>query len=1113
MSETNKMDKLILNGQNIDLSPDYQNIRNKPTINGISVDGDKTLDDYGLATKQSVEDVSKKLDKLPYGMYYGQYDDVESLPNVEQFTEKGYAYVATTEPNIFYIYVYNGEGEPWQDSGNKFDTGTLESNLDSKSKIKPPTTKAVKEGIEAVDITATRSGSTELSAVAKYNAAANINDRAADAVAETGVVKALGYKVLDKRKRFDEQVEGVNNANTIFEIKDSFDLGGGSVTIPTGCTLRFNGGSIGNGTIIGTNTLIEAPDTLIFKQGIVKRRGYKRNNDTSANSSGNHYKFTGSNVIISGTWNNLAPSAAWVGLKNTSDDLQTIDCSFRITNYIKLFKEGVVVRIPKGEYGVYQFTIQNKIFDGGGSVFRVCAINDIVDLTIPLNSDESALDTTYWPKGLDMPYQVVTVVDGTAMNFTIDGERVPYTDIKISGNWGTKGLIGIGGLNESTLDGISLLNSYMNGLLGIGNNCKILNINNCYIDSTIEHGIYARPNLDFVLNISNTDICRTGTNKYLAETDRANSIYSIKLVLRDPDNVAANKDKVTRLVNLDNVNIRADEGYSIISTTIVAKQINMTNCHIEKACHIHYHPFEKECTTIICNGCTSIPIEYNSGFQNTAIWYIYNCTANYKVLSYAVKIENSELVKGEDSTPNVLNPNPYTADILNKLEVNNCVIKDYKNLARIIGKKSILFSNTEIKNIIFLIMTDGNNTVPEDDDWKIEFNNCTITINDMKNIIPALRYKIFVLNSTISANYASNAAFKIFDAKELWLSNVNITPTSTGLIPRIANNNVIHHIFPFNVNKQWVNDSSFYRGQTAYNDHYNKQMVFDGNKWVLPDNSAPILMEDNSNVDIPSDYGGSSSVIIQCPKYLLLDTEPDDWDTGYTNYYTRDGNTYTKVPAASEPPAFVLNAFYKEFDWTTILTIESSATSWIRYLTRTTDNDAYSTIAIGPKNANYTGDTIRTTTVSVNDYDGNLYKVLNITQYPITLSSYHLTFGQEEIGADYKQTVAIASVARYTAVTKTFAYTFDVLGAQPDDWDTGDYYEKDGEDYVKVPSGTEFVVDTFYQKVETDKIVASGIKTVGAAVEVYLASSIGNDTYYLDITVATKLLTVKINQE
>lgn len=288
MSETNKMDKLILNGQNIDLSPDYQNIRNKPKINGVTVDGNKTLDDFGVATKQEVENVSKEVAKLPYGIYYGQYDDIENLPDVSQLTQKGYAYVASSDPNVFYIYTYDGESDIWQDSGNKFDSGSLENNLSTKSQTKAPTTKAVQEGIEAIDVTLARSieDENELTETQKFNASSNINDRGADVVQGTGEINSLGYKILNPNKSFASQVTA---SNTIYEIRDKFDLGnsnavalpnilqkgdelnlstsievlsGEKVIAPTGCKIVNNN----KDSYIGNNNVFEntGSDTTVF---------------------------------------------------------------------------------------------------------------------------------------------------------------------------------------------------------------------------------------------------------------------------------------------------------------------------------------------------------------------------------------------------------------------------------------------------------------------------------------------------------------------------------------------------------------------------------------------------------------------------------------------------------------------------------------------------------------------------------------------------------------------------------------------------------------------------------------------------------------------------------
>ena len=80
-----------------------------------------------------------------------------------------------------------------------------------------------------------------LTAAQKQAAAQNINDRPAQVDSETEALVSLGYRVLNPNLSFAEQV---NSANTIYEIKDSFDLEGSIVNIPDNCQLKFNGGRI-----------------------------------------------------------------------------------------------------------------------------------------------------------------------------------------------------------------------------------------------------------------------------------------------------------------------------------------------------------------------------------------------------------------------------------------------------------------------------------------------------------------------------------------------------------------------------------------------------------------------------------------------------------------------------------------------------------------------------------------------------------------------------------------------------------------------------------------------------------------------------------------------------
>ena len=125
----------------------------------------------------------------------------------------------------------------------------------------------------------------------------------------TGVV----CTVTDSSKRESRNIitkDMINQPNTIYEIRYDFNLGGETIEIAEGCTLKFNGGSLGNGTIIGNETSIDAKYP-IFTQNILIRGNWKLNeistslfkdidNNTVHNmsflASGNHAK----TVIIEG---------------------------------------------------------------------------------------------------------------------------------------------------------------------------------------------------------------------------------------------------------------------------------------------------------------------------------------------------------------------------------------------------------------------------------------------------------------------------------------------------------------------------------------------------------------------------------------------------------------------------------------------------------------------------------------------------------------------------------------------------------------------------------------------------------------------------------------------
>lgn len=84
--------------------------------------------------------------------------------------------------------------------------------------------------------------------------------------------QSKGYVIL--RKNLVQQEDGsykniltsdiINHPNTIYEIKYDFDLDGKTLEVPENCTLKFEGGSLNNGTINENYTEIVANDAIIF---------------------------------------------------------------------------------------------------------------------------------------------------------------------------------------------------------------------------------------------------------------------------------------------------------------------------------------------------------------------------------------------------------------------------------------------------------------------------------------------------------------------------------------------------------------------------------------------------------------------------------------------------------------------------------------------------------------------------------------------------------------------------------------------------------------------------------------------------------------------------------
>lgn len=96
-------------------------------------------------------------------------------------------------------------------------------------------------------------------------------DRRHDAVNFSG----KGYKILRKNIQDGKNLltqEMINEANTIYEVRYDFDLNSAEITIPEGCTLKFEGGNFRNGVLNGDNIKIVSELYKIFDIDISFRK-------------------------------------------------------------------------------------------------------------------------------------------------------------------------------------------------------------------------------------------------------------------------------------------------------------------------------------------------------------------------------------------------------------------------------------------------------------------------------------------------------------------------------------------------------------------------------------------------------------------------------------------------------------------------------------------------------------------------------------------------------------------------------------------------------------------------------------------------------------------------
>lgn len=150
------------------------------------------------------------------------------------------------------------------------------------------------------------------------------------------VFNGMGYVVVDKNKPLEMQMI---KPNTIYEICNDFNLKGENLKLPVGSELRFNGGTLSNGILIGQETRITAAPIRIF--------------DTS--------------LTLMGTWDIVEAYPEWYGAigDGLTDDTESIRAT--IVNFNQLL---IPVKINR-PFRITQSVINSSVLPSNKHIYLI----------------------------------------------------------------------------------------------------------------------------------------------------------------------------------------------------------------------------------------------------------------------------------------------------------------------------------------------------------------------------------------------------------------------------------------------------------------------------------------------------------------------------------------------------------------------------------------------------------------------------------------------------------------------------------------------------------------------------------------------------------------------
>ena len=303
-------------------------------------------------------------------------------------------------------------------------------------------------------------------------------------------------------------------SNTVYEIRYDFDLNNQTIIIPENCVLDFQGGSLNNGVIVGSNTLIKAL---------------------------NEHNIFGNLITLNGSWNNIDIAFNWFGAK--PDGITDNSTAFiNLAKFINNKKSYCNVFFSNG---IYAYKSDYEGWRGRIEIVDCNNISYIGNETIIKQIKEVSWDQTMQQS--ESPIQFRSNKEGSSYNITIKGlsiigDNIEYVSGKSDGNafgiafrgvyniiidscvingWSTDGIY-IGTTYSNTFKSNTaiiskcLLDSNVRQGISIAG-CDNVVIENCQIKNTIGgsfgHAIDLEPNADKRQNNIKVINCTTSENK------------------------------------------------------------------------------------------------------------------------------------------------------------------------------------------------------------------------------------------------------------------------------------------------------------------------------------------------------------------------------------------------------------------------------------------------------------------------------------------------------------------------------------------------------------------------------------------------------------------------